>query len=115
MRREEGLLSSQSNQLYPAEPVEPDGFLLVSAHRKLLTEIIDSLMQGTRFLALTGGPGVGKTTMAATIHDELNRRRVLVGRVDDRCGTGIHLRTIMSQFFGKPEAEIDADDVEHLF
>jgi hypothetical protein len=53
--------------------------------------------------------------MAAAIHEELNKRSVLVGRVDDRSGTGIHLRTIMSQFLGKPETEIDTDDVEQLF
>ena len=108
-------MSFQSKQASASEPMEPDPPVLVSAHRKLLTEILDSLMQGTQFLALTGAPGVGKTTMAAAIYEELNKRSVLVGRIDDRSGTGIHLRTIMSQFLGKPEAEIDADDVEQLF
>ena len=103
----------------PIEPfselTEPDRLVLVGAHRKLLDEIVDSLMQGTQFLALTGAPGVGKTTMAAAIHEELNKRSVLVRRVDGCHGTGIHLRTIMSQFLGKPEADVDADDVERLF
>jgi hypothetical protein len=40
---------------------------------------------------------------------------VLVRRIDGCHGTGIHLRTIMSQFLGKPEADVDADDAEQLF
>lgn len=108
-------MSFQSKRASASEPIEPDHPFLVSAHRKLLTEILDSLMQGTQFLALTGVPGVGKTTMAAAIYEELNKRSVLVGRIDDRRGTGIHLRTIMSQFLDKPEVEIDADDVEQLY
>ena len=108
-------MSFQSKRASASEPKEPDPPFLASAHRKLLSEILDSLTQGTQFLALTGAPGVGKTTMAATIYEELNKRSGLVGRIDDRCGTGIHLRTIMSQFLGKPEAEIDDDDVEQLF
>ena len=87
----------------------------MGAHRKLLDEIVDSLMEGTQFLALTGTPGVGKTTMAAAIHEELNKHSVLVRRVDGCRGTGIHLRTIMSQFLDKPEADVGADDVERLF
>jgi type II secretory pathway predicted ATPase ExeA len=102
---------------YPSalEPTEPGRLVLVGSHRKLLDEIVDSLMEGTQFLALTGARRVGKTTMAAAIHEELNKRCVLVRRVDGCHGTGIHLRTIMSQFLGKPEADVDADDAEQLF
>jgi type II secretory pathway predicted ATPase ExeA len=109
-----GVLSVQPSQ--PAlEPTELGGLVLTSAHRKLLTEIVDSLIHGTQFLALTGAPGVSKVTMAAAIYEELANRSVLVRRVGGCCGTGIHLRIIMSQFLGKPETEVDADDVERLF
>jgi type II secretory pathway predicted ATPase ExeA len=97
------------------EPTEPARLVLVSAHRKLLDEIVDSLMEGTQFLALTGTPRAGKTTMAAAIHEELNKHSVLVRRVYGCRGTGIHLRTVMSQFLDKPEANVGADDVEQLF
>jgi AAA domain len=105
----------QKTLTYTADELEPDRLVLGSAHRELLDEIIDSLMQGTQFLALTGTPRVGKTTMAAAIHEELNKRSVLVRRVDGCHDTGIHLRTIMSQFLGKSEADVDADDAERLF
>ena len=110
-----GRLSVQPNQPFVSGPTEQGRLVLVGARRKLLAEIVDSLMQGTQFLALTGAPGVGKTTMAAAIHEELNQHSVLVRRIDGCHGTGIHLRTIMSQFLDKPEADVDADDVERLF
>ena len=105
----------QKTLIYTADELEPDRLVRVSAHRELLDEIIDSLMQGTQFLALTGTPRVGKPTMAAAIHEELNKRSVPVRRVDGCRGTGIHLRTIMSQVLGKSEADVDADDTERLF
>ena len=110
-----GRLSVQPNQPSISGPTELGRLVLVGARRKLLAEIVDSLMQGTQFLALTGAPGVGKTTMAAAIHEELNQHSVLVRRIDGCHGTGIHLRTIMSQFLDKPEADVGADDVERLF
>jgi hypothetical protein len=54
----------------------------VGARRKLLDEIIDTLVQGTQFVALTGVPGSGKTVMAAMIREELSRRSVSVRSVD---------------------------------
>ena len=108
-------MSVQPNQPSISGPTELGRLVLVGARRKLLAEIVDSLMQGTQFLALTGAPGVGKTTMAAAIHEELNQHSVLVRRIDGCRSTGIHLRTIMSQFLDKPEAAVGADDVERLF
>jgi type II secretory pathway predicted ATPase ExeA len=53
--------------------------------------------------------------MAAAIHEELTRRAVRVLRVDSGGGSGIRLRTIIAQLLGKPETEVNADDVEWLF
>ena len=108
-------MSVQPNQPSISGPTELGRLVPVGAHRKLLDEIVDSLMEGTQFLALTGTPRAGKTTMAAAIHEELNKHSVLVRRVDGCRGTGIHLRTVMSQFLDKPEANLGADDVEQLF
>jgi hypothetical protein len=87
----------------------------VGARRKLFDEIIDSLVQGTQFAALTGEPGAGKTVMAAMIREHLSRRSVRVRSVDGRGGSGIALRAIMSRVLDKPEADIASEDIEQLF
>ena len=89
--------------------------ILAGARSRLLAEIVDTLVQGTQFIALTGVPGVGKTMMAAAIREELSKRSVSVRWVDGGGGSGIHLRTIMSQVLGKPETDIDDGDIEQLF
>ena len=61
-------MSVQPNQPSISGPTELGRLVLVGARRKLLAEIVDSLMQGTQFLALTGAPGVGKIR-----RDELDR------------------------------------------
>ena len=66
-------------------------------------------------MTLTGAPGVGKTIMAVAIREELSKRSVSVRWVDGGGGSGIRLRTIMSQVLGKPEADIDDGDIEQLF
>ena len=91
------------------QPTEPGRLALASARLSLLAEIVDSLMQGTQFIALTGPPGVGKTIMASAIHEELSKRSVRVRWVDGGGGSGIHLRTIMFQFLGNPECDVDPD------
>jgi type II secretory pathway predicted ATPase ExeA len=91
------------------------GRLVVSARHALLAEIVNSLMLGTQFVALTGASGVGKTGMAAAIHEELARRAVRVQRVNSGGGSGIHLSTIIAQLLGKPESDVSADDIEWLF
>ena len=81
----------------------------------MAAEIADSLMQGTQFAALTGARGVGKTAVAATIRERLSQRSVRVRWVDGGTGKGIRLRTIMSRFLEKPEADVDTADVERMF
>jgi len=102
----------------PSSPLALDlgRFTLMSARWRLLAEIVDTLMKATPFVALTGPPGVGKTILAGMIQKELSKRSVNVQWVDGGGGSGIHLRTIMVQFFGKPpETDVDADDIERLF
>jgi type II secretory pathway predicted ATPase ExeA len=89
--------------------------LIVSARHELLAEIVNSLMQGKQFVALTGPPGVGKTAMAAAIHEELVRHAVRVQRVHSGAGDSIRLSTIIAQLLGKPESDVGADDIEWLF
>jgi general secretion pathway protein A len=98
-----------------SKPADPGRVVMVSGRRRLLDDIADSLMQGTQFVCLTGAAGVGKTTMAVMLHDELSERSVRVHWVDGGGGSGIHLRTIMSRFLSKPEADVGTEDVERLF
>jgi type II secretory pathway predicted ATPase ExeA len=98
-----------------ASPNDPSRVVMVPRHRQLLAEIVDSLMEGTQFIVLTGARGAGKTAVAQAICEELTQRSVRVRWVDGGAGGGIRLRTIMSQFLGKPEADVDTADVERVF
>jgi type II secretory pathway predicted ATPase ExeA len=89
--------------------------VLAGARSRLLAEIVDSLSQGTQFMTLTGARGVGKTTMAVAIREELSKRSVNVRWVDGNGGSGIHLRAIMCQVLGEPQADVDDGDIERLF
>ena len=99
----------------PASPEVADPNVPAGAPRELLDEIVDSLMQGTQFLVLTGVRGAGKTVMAAAVRQELVSRSVNVRCVVGGGDSGITLRAIMSGVLGKPESDVDADDIERLF
>jgi hypothetical protein len=83
--------------------------------RELLIEIVDNLVHGAQFVAVTSEPGAEKTVIAAEIREELTGRSVSVRSVDGRGGSGITLRAIMSQVLDKPEADIGSEDIEQLF
>ena len=89
--------------------------LVVGARHGLFAQIVDSLMLGKQFLALTGPPGVGKTGMAVAFHGELAQRAVRVQMVNSDGGNSIRLSTIIAQLLGKPEGDVGADDIEWLF
>jgi type II secretory pathway predicted ATPase ExeA len=91
-----------------------DPVVLATTRRGLLDEIVNSLMRGTQFVALTGVRGAGKTAMAAAVCQELSSRSVGVRCVDGG-GGGIPLRAIMSRVLGKSESDIGAEDIERLF
>ena len=93
----------------------PDTIVPAGAPRGLLDEVVNSLMQGTQFLALTGIRGAGKTIMATAVRQELSSRSVGVRCVDGAGGSGITLRVIMSGVLGKPESDVGADDIERMF
>jgi type II secretory pathway predicted ATPase ExeA len=89
--------------------------VIASARHGLLAEIVNSLMLGKQFVALTGPSGVGKSGMAAAIQEELVRRAVRVQRVYSDAGNCIRLSTIIAQLLGKQESDVGADDIEWLF
>jgi hypothetical protein len=57
---------------------------LVGARRELLGKIVDNLVRGAQFVAVTGEPGAEKTVIAAEIREELSKRSVSVRSVDGR-------------------------------
>jgi hypothetical protein len=105
---ERGLQAERPNAVAVAVAKDPSRAVMAA-------EIVDSLMRGTQFVALTGARGVGKTAVAATIRERLGERSVRVRWVDRGAGKGIRLRTIMSRFLDKPEADVDTADVERMF
>jgi type II secretory pathway predicted ATPase ExeA len=108
------LSQSSRETSFSDETCDPNRFVL-SAHRATVAALIDGVIQGQPFLALTGPRGSGKTAVASAIRDELIHRSVRVLEVRRNDGADISLRTIASQVLGQPESEMNDDDIERLF
>jgi type II secretory pathway predicted ATPase ExeA len=98
----------------PGQALDPASFV-VRARSELLGQLVERVLQGERFLALSGAPGTGKSVMARAIHDELLSRSVTALRIERGEVDGIGSRSIICQLLHKPEAEFQPDDVETLF
>src|SRR5215472_8824761 len=86
-----------------------------AAHQATVAALIDAVMEGQPFVALTGPPGIGKTTVASAIRDELAAQSVRVLEVHRIEDAGISLGNITSQILSKSDAELHVDDIEKLF
>ena len=82
---------------------------------ELLGQLVERVLQGERFLALSGAPGTGKSVMARAIHDQLLSRSVAVLRIERGESDSIDSRSIICQLLHKSEAAFQPDDVETLF
>ena len=98
----------------PTQALDPASFL-VRARYELLGQLVERVLQGERFLALSGAPGTGKSVMARAIHDQLLSRSVTVFRIERGESDSIGSRSIICQLLHKPEAAFQPDDVETLF
>ena len=93
----------------------PDTISL-KTHRAIAAALIDSVMGGHAFLALTGPAGVGKTTVASAACNELIARSVRVLRVGRGDNDSLPLRTIASQLPARSDVGSDDNDIgERLF
>jgi type II secretory pathway predicted ATPase ExeA len=88
---------------------------IVRARNELLGEVVQRVLQGERFLALSGAPGTGKSVMARAIYDELLGRSVPVFRIRRGENDSIGARSIICQLLHKPEAAFQPNDVETMF
>jgi len=108
------LSRSSGETSFADETRDPIRFVL-AAREATVAALIDGVMQGQPFVALTGPPGIGKTTVASAVRDALVDRSVRVLEIRRSEGAGISLRTIASQLLGRPEAGLNDDDIEKLF
>jgi type II secretory pathway predicted ATPase ExeA len=98
----------------PAPALDPASFI-VRARYELLGRLVERVLQGERFLALSGAPGTGKSVMARAIHGELLSRSVTVFPIERGESDNIGSRSIICQLLHKPEAAFQPDDVETMF
>ena len=77
----------------------------------VVRKLVDCVMRGTPFLALTGPSGAGKTAIARELGDELVDCGVFVWRIDAGGDGKIDLPSITRQILGVP-GETPAEDVE---
>ena len=101
------------------EAVVPDRFIRISAG-KIIAALVDAVMRGEAYVALTGPAGSGKTTVAAAICDELVGRSVQVRSVCRGQADHLRLRDIAAQLLGRPKetlTEVIAsfDEIAGLF
>ena len=96
---------------------ETPGLILFvpTARRSIISELVERVMIGEIFLALTGPAGAGKTAIASVIRDELVSRSVRVLQVSRPENGGLGLQDIASQVLGKSKPELNAEDIESLF
>ena len=97
-----------------SETADPARFVVAVRHG-VLARLVDAVLAGVPFLALTGPSGTGKTTLAAAVRELLAARSVAATRIVKSDGGAIRLRTMAAQLLGKSEDAIDSGDVERLF
>ena len=108
------MTTSEIETATAGKTADPARFIVVSRH-EVLARLVDALMRGASFLALTGLPGVGKTTMATAVQELLAARAVAALRIGRGNNGAIRLRTLAAQLLGKPEDAVDDGDAERLF
>jgi type II secretory pathway predicted ATPase ExeA len=101
------------------EAVAPDRFIRISAG-KIIAALVDAVMRGEAYVALTGPAGSGKTMAAAVIRDALVGRSVQVRSVGRGQADRLRLRDIAAQLLGRPketltEAIASFDEIAGLF
>jgi len=90
----------------------PDSASFIVRERyELLGQLVERVLQGERFLVLSGAPVTGKSVMARAIHDQLLSRSVTVYRIERGESDSIGSRSIICQLLHKPEAAFQPDDV----
>lgn len=84
-------------------------------HRQALAELVRGILAGETFVALTGKPGVGKTTVLNTAIAVLGERNLRVRRIGNPTRVPLRLQQIMGELLGSPAGTATNVDIERLF
>jgi type II secretory pathway predicted ATPase ExeA len=84
-------------------------------HRQALAELVRGIIAGEAFVALTGEPGVGKTTVLNAAIAALVERNFRVRRIGNPTRAPLHLQEMMGQLLVNPAATVTDEDIERLF
>ncbi len=103
-----------NNVAYTLPPRAGQPFL-PRTHRQALTELVRGILAGEPFVALTGKPGVGKTTVLNTAITVLDERNLRIRRIGNPLGTPLRLPQMIGELLGNPAGSVTTQDVERLF
>ncbi len=107
-------MNDGNNVAYALPPRAGQPFL-PRTHRQALTELVRGILAGEPFVALTGKPGVGKTTVLNTAITVLDERNLRIRRIGNPLGTPLRLPQIIGELLGNPAGAVTNQDVERLF
>ncbi len=83
----------------------PDFFFDSTGHKRALAYLRYGLSRGEGFIIITGGVGVGKTTLAGTLLSELNSTEVVAGQLVSTSVGPAGILGLVCNVFGLPYRE----------
>ncbi len=90
------------------------GLFIPRAHRQVLAELIRGILAGQTFVALTGEPGIGKTTLLDVALAALEERGFRVRRMENPLRSPLRMTQTMCELPGNSAGSI-GEEVEPLF
>ena len=99
----------------PAVPRVAGQLFMPRTQRQALAELVRAIVAGEPFVALTGKPGVGKTTVLDTAVAVIAERGLRIRRIDNPHGTPLRLPQIIGELLGNAPGTMTNEDIERLF
>lgn len=99
----------------PALPPGAGQIFMPRTQRQALAELVRAILAGEPFVALTGKPGVGKTTVLNTAVAVLAERGLRIRRIDNPHGTPLRLPQMIGELLGNAPGTVTNEDIERLF
>jgi len=98
-----------------APPLGAGKICMPRTQRQALAELVRAIVAGAPFVALTGKPGVGKTTVLDAAVAVLAERGLRIRRIDNPHGTPLRLPQIIGELLGDIPGTVTNEDIERLF